>query len=163
MKGDSTDLEGARRLFQEDPYQFEWWCVAMVGAAGKDYKKGADRGIDGTITFRDGSEYRKILVSVKGGHITRHMVSALLGDVNNQGFTAGVLISLEEPTAPMKTEAAEAGKFSTIYGEYPKLQLLTVRELLAGGRVLYPLQAAETFKTAIKGGKKDPGQIGLDL
>lgn len=136
----------------------------MVGAAGKDYERGADRGIDGTITFRDGSEYRKILVSVKGGAITRHMVSALLGDVENQGFAAGVLVSLEEPTGPMKTEAAQAGKFTTVtFGDFPKIQLLTVKDLLAGGRVLYPVQAAETFKTAVKGGKKDAGQIGLEL
>ena len=91
------------------------------------------------------------------------MVSALLGDVNNQGLTAGVLVSLEEATAPMRTEAAQAGKFATIYGDYPKLQLLTVRDLLAGGKVLYPLQAAETFKTAVKGGRNPTGQIGLDL
>lgn len=92
------------------------------------------------------------------------MVAALLGDVQNQGFAAGVLIPLEEPTAPMRTEAAQAGKFSTVlFGKYPKIQLLTVRDLLAGARVLYPLQAAETFRTAVRGGKTSAGQSGLDL
>ncbi len=92
------------------------------------------------------------------------MVTALLGDVQNQGFAAGVLVSLEKPTPAMEIEAAQAGKFSTVaFGDYPKLQLLTVGELLAGARVLYPLQAAETFKTAVKGGKKEAPQIGLDL
>ena len=164
VKGDPTTVEDARRLFAEDPYQFEWWCVAMVGAAGKDYKRGADRGIDGTITFRDGAEHPRILVSVKGGKLTRNMVTSLLGDVENQGFVAGVLVSLEDPTAPMRTEAAEAGTFPTVaYGTFPKLQLLTVADLFAGRTVRYPLQAAATFRTATRAKPAPTPQTGLDL
>ncbi|MDQ6949258.1 MAG: site-specific DNA-methyltransferase, partial [Actinomycetota bacterium] len=72
--GQPTEVEGARQLAQspEGRYQFQWWALGLVEArpVGGIEKKGADRGIDGRITFpeRDG-ELRSVLVSVKSGHV----------------------------------------------------------------------------------------------
>ena len=43
-----------------------------------------------------------------------------------------VLLSLEEPTAKMRTEAASAGFYASAWGKHPRLQIVTVGELLAG-------------------------------
>jgi site-specific DNA-methyltransferase (adenine-specific) len=78
---------------------------------------------------------QKILVQVKGGGVQRGDVAGLLGDVNNQNFAAGILLTLEKPSKPMRVEAAEAGRYaSKLWHEkdYPKIQILTVEGLLDG-------------------------------
>ena len=78
---------------------------------------------------------RRILVQVKGGSVQRGDVARLLGDVNNQKFVAGVLLTLEKPSKPMRIEAAEAGRYaSKLWHEkdYPKIQILTIEGLLDG-------------------------------
>jgi hypothetical protein len=61
---------------------------------------------------------------------------------------------MQEPTAPMVTEAATTGFYeSTVWGRrYPKVQLLTVAELLSGKRIEMPpiKQVSATFKKAPK-------------
>jgi DNA modification methylase len=71
--GQPTEVEGARALAQspEGRYQFQWWALALVDAqpVGGAQRKGADQGIDGTITFTDkNNELERVLVSVKSGH-----------------------------------------------------------------------------------------------
>ena len=46
----------------------------------------------------------------------------------------GLFITLEEPTGPMRTEAVSAGFYHSDLWQkdYPKIQLRTVVELLAG-------------------------------
>jgi len=51
--GEPTDIAGAQQLAQEDPYQFQWWALGLVGARPVEQKKGADRGIDGRLFFHD--------------------------------------------------------------------------------------------------------------
>ena len=60
----------------------------------------------------------------------------------------------------MRTEAASAGFYkSDIHGEpvqFPRLQILTVRELLKGGKVDMPAwHVQQTFKQAPKAKGKD--------
>ena len=45
--GEPTDVEGARQLAQDDPYQFQWWALGLVGARPVEQKKGADKGMTG--------------------------------------------------------------------------------------------------------------------
>jgi hypothetical protein len=63
----------------------------------------------------------------------------------------GVYISFEEPTKPIQKEAAEAGFYTSQDGSrYPRLQLLTIKDLLEGNKnVQRPLHVGEvTFKKA---------------
>jgi hypothetical protein len=66
----------------------------------------------------------------------------------------GVLISMEETTKPMRTEAASAGFYKSPWGnkDYPRLQLLTIEELLDGKRLDSPPlhHTSVTFKEAPK-------------
>jgi site-specific DNA-methyltransferase (adenine-specific) len=77
----------------------------------------------------------KIIVQVKGGGVNRGDVATLLGDVENQKAAGGVLITLGKPSKQMRTEVADAGRYSSkLWHEkdYPKIQILTVEGLLSG-------------------------------
>jgi site-specific DNA-methyltransferase (adenine-specific) len=54
-----------------------------------------------------------IIISVKGGeNIGVQMVRDLRGLIERENAEMGILVSLVEPTAPMKNEAAAAGSVS---------------------------------------------------
>jgi len=40
----------AENLARENPYQFQWWALGLVGARPAEGKKGADKGVDGGYT-----------------------------------------------------------------------------------------------------------------
>ena len=106
---------------------------------------------------------RKILVQVKGGGVKRSDVATLLGDVNNQKFAGGVLITLEKPSKPMREEAADAGRYESKLWQnsYPKIQILTVEGLMnQTERLDAPPRTNPFAKAEIEAGEQ-PKQIGL--
>lgn len=142
--GEPTVIEDAAELARTDPYQFQWWALGLVGARPADQRKGADKGIDGRLFFNDdpsADRPKRVVISVKAGHVTSGHVRDLRGVLEREGATIAVLISFEEPTKPMKGEAAEAGFYESPWGKHPRLQLLTVAELLAGRSIDYPRTA----------------------
>jgi DNA modification methylase len=151
--GEPTTLDDAEQLATDDPYQFQWWALGLVGARPVEQKKGADRGIDGRLYFhgpKTKGPTDSIIFSVKAGHVTVSQVRDLRGVIDREKAAIGVLISFEEPTSAMRKEAASAGFFETPWGKHPRLQLLTVGELLDGRTVDYPraTNANQTFKRA---------------
>ena len=151
--GAPTDLQGAEALKEISPYQFEWWAVDLVDARpAKDHKKGADTGIDGYINFFDdkSGQAKQVIVQVKGGYIGVNHVRDLKGVLEREKAPIGALITLREPTRPMLTEAAAAGFYEPkdFPGRYPRLQILTIAELLEGKKILYPEHRVETFAKA---------------
>jgi site-specific DNA-methyltransferase (adenine-specific) len=64
----------------------------------------------------------------------------LRGVLDREKAEMGVLLTLQPPTLPMRTEAASAGTYySPGWGRhYPRLQILTVGELLSGKRLDAP-------------------------
>jgi site-specific DNA-methyltransferase (adenine-specific) len=151
IHGVPRDLGGARALATQDKYQFQWWAVSLVDAVpygGK--KKGADTGIDGFIYFKpDGKTTEKAIVSVKGGeNVGVPMIRELISVVDREKAKMGILLTLAEPTAPMKKEAVAAGFYKTEYGEYPKMQILTIAQLFAGQRPNMPWIDSTVFKKA---------------
>ncbi len=150
--GEPTTVDGAEALAATDPYQFQFWALGLVGARPVEQKKGADRGIDGRLYFNEGTgDTKQIIISVKAGHLTPAYVRDLRGVIEREGAQIGVLISFETPTQPMRSEAAGAGFYeSSGWGKFPRLQLLTVGELLAGRGIDYPRTrgANVTYKKA---------------
>jgi DNA modification methylase len=71
--GEPVDLKGAEALAKEDPYQFQWWALSLVGARPLEKKKGADQGIDGRLYFHDekGGKTKQIILSVKAREAPR--------------------------------------------------------------------------------------------
>jgi DNA modification methylase len=149
-----SDIGGAKELFKKDPFEFEYWALDLINAMpaqskSKENMRGADKGIDGIVTFiknvstngkknNNGNgnyEYGKAIVQVKGGGVQRNQIATLKGDVEREKVEAGIFITLEEPTKPMIQEAIDSGVFSTPITngiDFPKIQILTIKELLAG-------------------------------
>ena len=153
IHGTPKDLEGARDLALRDKYQFQWWAVSLVNAVpfgGK--KKGADSGIDGLIYFKpEDKATEKAIVSVKGGdNVNVAMVRDLAHVVDREKARIGVFITLADSTGPMRTEAVKAGFYETLYGKYPKIQILTIRELFEGKQPNIPLVDSASFRKAAK-------------
>jgi DNA modification methylase len=180
--GEPEDLPSARQLAQDDRYQFQWWALSLVkarpvGQASGDRsqapeatgqrptgKKGADKGIDGVITFIDeaGGKAKRVLVQVKSGHLKAGDVRDLRGTVEREGAALGVLVTLEPPTREMQAEAAAAGVYRSPGWErdYPRLQILTIADLFNGAQVQMPPWAI-TFKQAERTKTERIGQAGL--
>lgn len=135
IHGTPRDIDGARNLAERDKYQFQWWACSLVNAQpyqGK--KKGSDGGIDGLLFFQDDEKgAKKIIVSVKGGeHVGVTMVKDLIATVQKENAAIGLFITLAEPTRPMTTEAVSAGFYQSPKGDVPKIQILTIDDLLSG-------------------------------
>ena len=151
--GAPTDAQGAEALKEISPHQFEWWAVDLVNARpAKDHKKGADTGIDGYINFFDdkSGQAKQVIVQVKSGYIGVNHVRDLKGVLEREKAPIGVLITLREPTKPMLTEAAAGGFYESkdFPGRYPRIQILTIAELLEGKKIHYPEHRVETFAKA---------------
>jgi site-specific DNA-methyltransferase (adenine-specific) len=158
VHGTPKDVDGARDLAARNKYQFQWWAVSLVNAApfaGK--KKGTDSGIDGLIYFKpDGKTTEKAIVSVKGGeNVNVAMVRDLAHVVDRENARIGVFITLADSTGPMRTEAVKSGFYETLYGKYPKIQILTIRELFEGKQPNIPLVDPSAFKKAPKEARGD--------
>jgi len=159
--GEPVSISGALALAKENPYQFQWWALGLVGARPTEQKKGADRGIDGRLYFHDeGREGRtkQIVLSVKSGHVSVSHIRDLRGVVEREKAEIGVLISMLPPTQSMRAEAAAAGTYYSPGWDrhYPRVQIITVEDILSGSRIDYPPSrlANVTFKKAPKA-KKD--------
>jgi hypothetical protein len=168
--GTPEDIESARALAAQNRHQFEWWAISLVGALpAQDKRKGADKGVDGFMYFFDeeNGPARKVVVQVKSGHVNPAQVRDLKGTVEREKAVIGVFITLEEPTAPMRAEAAEAGFYEfrhIISGQvlkFPRIQIFTVEELLAGAMVKMPAHAVEDTIRKAERKKKEPwgGQV----
>ena len=141
--GEPVSSPDAERLAREDPFQFQAWALGQVGARKEaSVKKGAYRGVDGTLYFHDDEKRKtkKIILSVKAGaNVSVAMVRDLVGTVTREKADIGVLISFANPTKPMLTEAADAGFYVSPMGrKYPKIQILTIADLLSHRGIDYP-------------------------
>lgn len=167
--GEPVSLDSARQLAQENRYQFQWWAASLVQAMpingqGKQGKKGADKGIDGIINFVDSpdNKLKRILIQVKSGNIGSKDIRDLNGVLNREHAAIAVLITLKEPTRNMKTEAITSGYYKSEYGgqQYPRMQILTIEELLNGKKIEMP-PIKKTFKQAQKEIDKEADQKNL--
>jgi len=161
--GEPTSLPDAGELAKEDPYQFQWWALGLVGARRAEQKKGSDKGIDGRLLFHDApnGDTKQIVLSVKSGHVSVRDVRDLIGVITREKAQIGVLITLEEPTKPMVNDAASAEFYKSPWGSHPRIQLLTIAELLAGKAIDYPPAINVTHKRAPKAETPLPEQYVL--
>ena len=167
--GEPVDVGSARALWEQDPFQFQFWAVSLLEAQPQsEQRRGADRGIDGLLYFIDGPRRtsHKIVVQVKGGRVSSPQVRDLKGVVEREQAALGLFISLDEPTRDMRTEAASGGLYhSDIWQkDYPKIQLRTIAELLEGKGFEIPphpptLQAAPRVRRA-EGRQSTLGEAG---
>ncbi|MFJ9734633.1 DNA methyltransferase [Streptomyces sp. NPDC101171] len=135
------DVDGAQKLFQQSAFEFERWCVMLVDGQPNEKQVG-DKGIDGVIRIpvdRRGTSER-VLVSVKGGATGPSHVRELIGTVESNKAAMGVFITLRDPTPAMREAANHSGIYTyPVNGQkYPKVQVISVAELLSGVRPNVP-------------------------
>ena len=138
------------------------WVLDIVNAVPsqsktKENMRGADKGIDGVINFvkdiaNGKQEYGRLLVQVKGGGVHRDDIATLKGDIEREKADGGVFITLEPPTQPMKREAVSAGSYKVKFSpaEFPKIQILTIDDLLNNKEPKVPLTVKPYYKEAKK-------------
>jgi hypothetical protein len=165
--GEPVSLPDAEALAASDQYQFQWWALGLVGARPTEQKKGADRGIDGRLYFHDQTQgpTKQIIFSVKAGNVTASQVRDLRGVIERENAQIGVFITMQEPTQPMRKEAASAGFYESPIGKHPRLQILTIAELLGGETIDAPSRAQRvdvTFRRAPKVERREGEQLTLD-
>ena len=156
--GEPKDVASAEALANsglDGRYQFQWWAVGLAGGRpAQDKKKGKDTGIDGFAFFYDDNsdKAKKIIFQVKSGNVKSGDIRDLKGVLEREKAAIGVFITLKPPTRDMIKEAISAGVYESPLvqgGKCPKLQILTVEELLTGtNRLIYPEQGRATFKRA---------------
>ena len=153
--GEPKDLPSAESLALHDRYQFEWWALGLVDARpARDRKKGADAGIDGYINFFDDNsgKPKRIVVQVKSGGVQRNQIATLKSDMARENADLALFVTLKQPTGPMEQEALEAGFYTPEAfpdHNFPRVQILTIEDLLSGTEAQYPRYApAATFQRA---------------
>ena len=162
-------MDGAKALaHQKDRYQFQWWVLNLIEnvhpsrsstSKPKEGKKGADEGVDGWIRFVDKTEghYEKIVIQVKSGHVGVKDIRELRDVVNRQKAAIGLFVTLEEPTSEMIKEVKATDPYvSPLWKhEYPKIQILTVDQLLKGVNPDIPSTTVNVYQEAQKIRKAD--------
>ena len=149
-------------------YQFEWWALGLVDARpAQDKKKGADSGVDGYINFFDDNsgKPKRIIVQVKSGHVNRGQIATLKGDMEREKAEIGLFVTLSPPTGPMRQDAIAAGFYEPEHfpgQKFPRVQILTIEELLSGQAADYPRYAPQaTFRQAPRRRRQQGQQAGF--
>jgi site-specific DNA-methyltransferase (adenine-specific) len=165
--GDPVTLSDLRALAIESPFKFQCWAVGILCGFPVEHKKGADRGIDGTIGFHDepvGGRTKHIIISVKSGKPHVAHVRELRGVVEREKAEIGVLVSLEPPTKHMIAEAADAGSYESQWwrSRHRRIQILTGEDLMNGKRADYPSPHQTTISPRKQvSGVQEPEQMRL--
>ncbi len=166
LHGIPRDLQSVQALVNKRDdrvrKEFEKWAVLTFSDnhAVINEKKGADKGVDGvayTITGRDGKgnlSSMPVIFSVKSGHVNSAVIRDLNGTVEREKAAAGILITLEDPTKPMISEAKQAGQFKGDFATFDRLQIVTVQEILDNKRMNLPLYAEVLKQSQTDSGAK---------
>ena len=139
IDGIPRTLEGARDLWNRDKYQFQKWAIEQVGGF-VTARKTADGGIDGRIYFRDSrkNKHLSMVLEVKGGrNVSIKDVRDLRGVMEREydSVMAGLIVLddlSERKKANFLREMATAGTHNDGSRQCPKMQLLSVNDILAG-------------------------------
>ncbi|MBV9993882.1 MAG: modification methylase EcaI [Caulobacteraceae bacterium] len=150
VHGVPRDHAGATDLAERDKYEFQKWIVAAIdGQPYKGGRKGMDRGIDGYLHFRDADRKPQFaIISVKGGGTKSGDVRDLKGTIEREKAALGLFLTLNEPSREMEREAVAAGFYETGGRKFPRLQILTAADVLAGKRPQVPFGHVEGYKAA---------------
>lgn len=144
IKGVPLSLEGAQDLWERDKHHFQKWAIEQVDGFVTS-RKTADGGIDGRLYFStpDGKDLQSMVIEVKGGrNVNVDVVRSLRGALERDTALMAGLIVMDNlgdrKTKNFHKEMGEAGDLDVNGVMYPRMQLLTVPEILEGRRFLTP-------------------------
>ncbi|MCA1707518.1 MAG: restriction endonuclease [Actinobacteria bacterium] len=165
IRGIPRDLAGAKALFEHSPFEFERWCVMLLDGQPNEKQVG-DKGIDGVIRFPLGKkDSGKVLVSVKGGATNPGHVRDLVGTVESQKAAMGVFVCMQKPTKGMVDAANHSGVYTYPVNDqkFPKVQIITVEELLDDKRPSMPNTLLPYFQAQRRYDTGEGDQFVMDL
>ncbi len=144
IDGAPRTLEGAHDLWQRDKYHFQKWAVEEIEGFVTT-KRTADGGVDGRLYFGlpNEGDLQSMAIEVKGGkNVGINVIRELRGVLNNDAALMAGLIVME-PLGSTKERnfrrfMAEAGDLDVLGVQYPRMQILTVAEILEGKRFTTP-------------------------
>ena len=148
VEGVPRTVEGAQDLWTRDKYHFQKWAVEQVEGFVTT-RRSADGGVDGRLYFAvpHARELQSMVIEVKGGrNVNIRDLRALKGVLDyDTALMAGLIIL--HPLGQTKARnfqksMAEAGTLEILGIEYPRMQILTVEEMLEGRRFMTPTVAA---------------------
>jgi site-specific DNA-methyltransferase (adenine-specific) len=125
----------ALALAKTDPHHFQTWALDLLGIRPTHPRKGRDGTMDAKIVDRHG---RSAVISVKSGQPKLMHVHELQAIVQRERATIGALVAMYEPTPTMKKDAATTGIYQVPGRIVPRLQLLTIAQIFAGGGLRWP-------------------------
>ena len=144
IEGVPHTFEGAQDLWERDKHHFQKWAIEQIDGFVTSRKTG-DGGIDGRLYFSlpNDQQLKSMLLEVKGGRsVNISVVRDLRGVLEREGALMAGLIVMHDlgprKTASFKKEMAEAGDLDVSGILYPRMQLLTVEEILEGKRFQTP-------------------------
>ena len=152
VEGVPRTAEGAQDLWERDKYHFQKWAVEQTDGFVTT-KRSADGGIDGRVYFAvpHAQDLQSMVIEVKGGkNVSIRDLRALKGVLDyDTALMAGLIVM--EPLGTTKARnfarfMGDAGSLEILGIEYPRMQVLTVGEILNGKR----------FKTPTVAGRHEP-------
>ncbi len=144
IEGIPNNIEGAQDLWVRDKYQFQKWAVEQVEGF-VTAKRTADGGIDGRVYFAiayDKPLQSMILAVTGGANVTIRHLRELKGVLDADEARMAGLITMHPrgPTQQRNFEqfCATAGNLNVLGINYPRMQMLSVSEILDGKRFATP-------------------------
>jgi site-specific DNA-methyltransferase (adenine-specific) len=144
ITGIPRTLEGAIDLWERDRYHFQKWAVEEVEGFVTT-RRSADGGIDGRLYFSvpDERDLQSMILEVKGGaNVTINALRALRGVLEqDDALLAGLIVMNplgDRQARNFRQFMAEAGDLRVDDTLYPRLQMLSIPELLDGKRFKTP-------------------------
>jgi len=162
LRGSPRDLAGADALFERDEFEFQTWAVTQLDAEPNE-KRSRDKGVDGVASFYiDRMTTGRVIISVKGGrNVIPRDVRDLVGTVATQRAQMGVFLMRAEPSPGIRDAANHAGTYTwPLNGQiYPKVQIITIDQLLNGVRPVIPTQIMPYTRRARTSGNLDAASL----
>ena len=147
VEGVPRTVEGAQDLWQRDKYHFQKWAVEQVDGFVTT-KRSADGGVDGRVYFAvpHAPDLQSMVIEVKGGaNVPVTALRALKGVLDYDTALIAGLITMnpikETQARNFNRFMAEAGSLEILGIEYPRMQILSVGEILEGKRFETPTVA----------------------
>lgn len=144
VEGIPHTIEGAQDLWTRDKHQFQKWAIEQIDGFVTT-KKTDDGGVDGRLYFSlpGQPDLESMVIEVKGGkNVSKEVVRSLRGVLDRDQAKMAGLIIMEDmgdrKTKNFMKEFADLGMLDVSGVKYPRMQLLTVGEILQGKRFLTP-------------------------
>ncbi len=159
ITGFPRDVASARELAEgtkKGRIKFQDWVIEFMMDGVSNPKKVGDGGYDGYLSlYRDEKVRDIVLIEVKSGSLTVKNIREFVHVIDHEKAAIGVFVCFaDQVTKPMRTEAQQAGyyDYEGFKTQFPRIQILTVEELLEGKTVSHPNPAMfnVTFKKAYK-------------